>query len=91
MRQLQTEAGGEQAEERGRRPGLRRAGDRIGGRAAARAAVEAAEELRQAPQLLVRGGVEEAVEHLRDRRLQAIAGEADAAMSALSCGQTEPL
>src|ERR1051325_10896183 len=73
--ELQPERRLDQRERRRARPGLRRAGDRIERRAAAAPAREAAEELGQAAQIHVGRRVEQALEHLLDGALEAVAGE----------------
>src|SRR5882724_3423252 len=74
---LQAEGGFQQRQRRGARPGLRIARDGIERWPASRSTLEAAEQLRQAPQIHVAGGIEHAFEQLLDLGLMAIAGKTE--------------
>ena len=67
----------QQAERRRAGPGLRRAGDGIEHRSAPPFALESAEQFRQPPQVHVAGGIEQGLEQMRHRMLQAVAREAE--------------
>ena len=87
----QAQAGLQEQKHRAGRPGLRRAGDRIERGAFAGPPREAAKQLGHAVQVHEHAGVEHAGEDFRAPRAAARSARKPAAMSALSCGQMEPL